>query len=329
MSLQNRIIHIMESSDVDWEKVRKIPIPEYDWKNGSPDEFYNTFVKSPHPVVLRGFYKDSELVNNFSFDQVVERFGEENVILSSQEKDGYLGKLKEIVDPKVYLFNCEMLYSKYPEISRPLMSTKLEPYLRKKIGFAQLFAGRQGTGTPLHNAGTWNFFYMVDGSKKWYFIDPYDYYTAYPMWLASIGAGAFGPKYPDEYNEKLFPAFKYCPYYTTDLQPGDILLNPPWWAHAIRNVTDKTTAVSTRWLTSGKVGTTLTNTEEDYDVCRFGSLMNFTGFKSWNYIQTILYEPCPRFDEHITLREKQGRFSEQMSKIYSGEDVLDGYKIMF
>ena len=42
----------------------EIPIPEYDWRNGNPDEFHQTFVKTPHPVVLRGFltvneYKES------------------------------------------------------------------------------------------------------------------------------------------------------------------------------------------------------------------------------------------------------------------------------
>ena len=50
---QKRIARIMENSDVDWEKKRAIKVPEYDWKNGSPDEFYQTFVKRPHPVVLR------------------------------------------------------------------------------------------------------------------------------------------------------------------------------------------------------------------------------------------------------------------------------------
>ena len=48
----------MENSDVDWEKKRAIKVPEYDWKNGSPEEFYKTFVKRPHPVVLRGFMKN-------------------------------------------------------------------------------------------------------------------------------------------------------------------------------------------------------------------------------------------------------------------------------
>jgi hypothetical protein len=35
----------MEESGLDWESIREIPIPEYDWKNGSPEEFYQGGVK--------------------------------------------------------------------------------------------------------------------------------------------------------------------------------------------------------------------------------------------------------------------------------------------
>ena len=38
---------------------------------------------------------------------------------------------------------------------------RLEPYLKMKTGYEQLFVGREGTGTPFHNAANWNMFYMV------------------------------------------------------------------------------------------------------------------------------------------------------------------------
>ena len=47
----------MENSGVDWEKAKNIPVPEYDWEKGSPEEFYQTFVRRPHPVILRNFIK--------------------------------------------------------------------------------------------------------------------------------------------------------------------------------------------------------------------------------------------------------------------------------
>ena len=40
---------------------------------------------------------------------------------------------------------------------------------------------------------------------------------------------------------------RYCPIYSVTLQPGDVLYNPPWWGHAIRNITDKSVAISNRY----------------------------------------------------------------------------------
>ncbi len=319
----------MKESNIDWEKARRIPIPEYDWKNGSPDEFYNTFGKRPHPVILRGFLKGTDLMKKYTFDQMVERFGEETVILTKPEKDGYMGKMKEVLNPKVYLHNSEILFNKYPEILEALETHKLEPYLRKKSSYAQLFVGRQGTGAPLHNAGTWNFFYMIDGTKTWYFIDPYDFYFAYPLWVPGHGAAIFLNLYPDQFRKDLYPAFQYCPYYVADLEPGDVLLNPPWWGHGIRNTSDKSVAVATRWYVDGVVGTNLKTMEDDYEVCRFAVFNFFMGLKSFRFLHDILYEPSPRYDEHVTLREKHGRFIDAQRKMSQGELEIEGYRPYF
>ncbi|RYH19390.1 hypothetical protein EON65_26145 [archaeon] len=37
-----------------------------------------------------------------------------------------------------------------------------------------------------------------------------------------------------------FPLFQYCPVYGTVLDEGDVLFNPPYWWHSIRNVTETT-----------------------------------------------------------------------------------------
>ena len=75
---------------------------------------------------------------------------------------------------------------------------------------------------------------MVDGSKKWYFIDPYDSYICAPLFRSGVAAGGCLAMYPDDYDESVMPAMKYCPYYSVELQAGDVMLNPSWWYHAIR-----------------------------------------------------------------------------------------------
>ncbi len=330
LRLGERIARKMESSGFDWEKGRAIQIPEYDWKNGNPQEFYETYIKTGHPVVLRGFMKNSTLTEEFTFDKLVEKFGEEDVLLTTKEMDGQLGKLKEVVKPKYYLHNSEVLFRKYPEIWDALELQKLNPYMGpQRCGYAQLFVGRQGTGTPFHMASNVNMFYMIDGTKRWYFHDPYDIYTAGAIWSWGAAAALFLPLYPDDYDPSALPAYKYCPYYTTDVHAGDVLYNPAWWPHAIRNITDKTAAIASRWLHGGKVGSNLRCPEEDYDINRMGSFIFMSGPKSYPFVHEILYEPSPSYDEHSTLREKNVRFTHMQWKIAKGEINVDGWRPLF
>ncbi len=95
---------------------REIPIPEYDWKNGDPETFHKTFVARPHPVILRGFMDNTDLLKKLNWDSVLNKYGEEDVFLTKKELDGYPGKLKEVNNPAIYLHNSEVLFNKYPAI---------------------------------------------------------------------------------------------------------------------------------------------------------------------------------------------------------------------
>jgi len=287
---------------------REVPIPEFDWKTKKPEEFYKIFVQKPHPVVLRGFMKDTKLLKELSWDQVLKKYGEEDVYLTKRELDGYPGKLKEVNNPNVYLHNSEKLFSKYPEIRNLCQYERLEPFLKMKVGYEQIFVGREGTGSPFHHASVYNMFYQVDGSKKWWFIDPYDTFLGYPLSIFGRAAGFLMCLWPYEYNEKAFPLFQYCPVYATTLEPGDVLFNPPWWWHSIKNVSPTSIGIASRWHTDGICGHKLLTTEEDYNIYRVGSLFFLAGIESWPFLHGILQTPSPRYDEHLTLRETRNRY---------------------
>lgn len=327
--LMDRVVAQMEASGVDFERVRERQIPEYDWKNGNPEEFYNLFVKNPHPVVLRGFMTDTELTRDFTFEKILERYGDEDVLLTRKELDGVPGKLREVDDPKVYLHNSEILFRKYPEVTRALNTKQLEPYLKMKNGYSQIFVGRCGTGSPCHNASVWNMFYMVDGSKKWYMIDPADAYLAYPMQHWGRAAGFLLGLYPDEYDEKALKAFKYCPYYTIELQPGDVMFNPPWWYHGIRNTSETSVGIATRWHPDGIAGSQYRTMEEDYDIHPMATYVFMLGEASWPFLQGVLKEPSPRYDEHATLREKKNRFTHIQRELANGDRTFMGWRPLF
>lgn len=185
---------------------------------------------------------------------------------------------------------------------------RLEPYLHMKVGYEQIFVGRKGTGSPFHHAAVYNMFYQIHGQKQWWFVDPYDTYLAYPIALLGKAASFSMCLWPHDYNKEAFKLFQYCPVYTAVLDGGDVLFNPPWWWHSIKNVSETTVAVASRWHTDGIVGHKLVMSEEDYDAYRLGSFFFFLGFQSFGFMHQILQTPSPRYDEHVTLRETRNRY---------------------
>ena len=95
---------------------QKIAIPEWDWKDkdNTPEMFYKKFVHSKHPVILRGFMKDTELLIKLNYDVIMKKWSKEDVILTKPELDGFPGKLEEVDKPGYYLHNSEVLFNKYP-----------------------------------------------------------------------------------------------------------------------------------------------------------------------------------------------------------------------
>lgn len=291
---------------------KQLTIPEYDWENGSPEDFFEKFVKTPHPVILRGFAKNTEAAKQWGFEYFLQNFGDEQVTLTRQELDGYQGKLSEVNDPAVYIHNGEIIFKRHPELLQQLECNRLQPYIKKDFGFSQMFLGRSGTGSPFHCAPIWNFFYMFEGQKTWYFIDPEYTYFAYPFTVAGRVASILLSRYPDNVDLHRLPLFKWCPYYKTTTDPGDVLLLPPWWWHAIRNVTPTSLGVATRWMSQRAVTKEYLFSSENYNINRLFDLQVFLGLtNSVPFFHGYLGNPSPEFDEHATLREKKNRFVHQ------------------
>lgn len=314
-ALSNRLIAIFEKNGYK-EAQREVPIPTYDWKKGNPQEFYDLFVVKPHPVILKNFMGKTALLKELSWDKVLSKYGDEDVFLTKKELDGYPGKLKEVNNSKIYLHNSEKLFNKFPEMKKLFDYARVEPYLKMKAGYEQLFVGKEGTGSPFHHAAVYNMFYMVDGKKQWWFIDPYDTFLGYPSSILGRAANVLMCLWPNEYNVAAFPLFKYCPVYTAVLEPGDVLFNPPYWWHSIKNVTPTSVGCATRWHTDGIVGHTLKTSEEDYNIYRLGTFLFMAGQQSVSFLHGILQTPSPRYDEHTSLRERNNRYVHKQIQIH-------------
>jgi len=106
------------------------------------------------------------------------------------------------------------------------------PYHKKYVG-AQLIFGRganssdETTGTGWHCAGGNNYFIQVAGMKRWYFMDPeYSYYMS-PLrgGLVNMMTG----------NRKMSEIHDNIPLRYADIRAGDLLYNPDWEWHTIKN----------------------------------------------------------------------------------------------
>ncbi|MGL5834277.1 MAG: cupin-like domain-containing protein, partial [Waterburya sp.] len=201
---------------------------------------------------------------------------------------------------KLYLSFCSNIFSSHPELSEELGYLDFRKYLggnsTRHLG-AQLFLGvHQATGTGAHCAGSYNLFFQIAGQKKWTFVHPDYLWLMYPMLERdfSFCASFLKKDYDEQYLNQYAPLQQYCPKYEAVLEPGDILLNPPWLWHAIDNLTDETIAVATRWV---PLGIKRSNT--------FFDLMQFVSPRVW---QERFYFLTQNSDEANVLERKTENF---------------------
>ena len=222
------------------------PLPTFDWETRSAQEFVREHIdRIPCPVVLKGFGRDTPAVRDWSVDSFVDRFPDAEV----QFIEGDRGRLERVRSEGRYAHNAETLFGEDDRLEAELQVDRLVPYAGSlEYHYSQMFLGYKSTGSPLHAANTWNFFLMVNGAKRWTFIDPDHFefvHTALTdnlvYWLSD------SLSFPHFVDAERHPMFRYCPRYTVVLEPGDVLLNPPWWWHAIENLTPSSVGVSSRW----------------------------------------------------------------------------------
>lgn len=98
---------------------------------------------------------------------------------------------------------------------------------------SQLIMGRGSndtestTGTGWHCAAGNNWFIQVKGSKRWYFMDP-----KYSSMMHPLRGGKVNMMTG---NRKMGELHDHLPLRYVDLQAGDLLYNPDWEWHTIKN----------------------------------------------------------------------------------------------
>ena len=233
-------------------------------KDLSIEEFKNHYVKKGIPVVLDGAAKDWDCVKNWSLEYFKDLHGKDEIVLVDQGDSNYpyeLTTLANVIDnirgggSKYYRFY--PLLVRHPEHLNDFDYKYLKAHRTKPVWFDafQIFIGGEGSYTALHNANQSNLFVQTYGEKKWvlyshYYsaiFDPDPIRNVYRSAPAKKDSGPFNPfdENPDFTGQ--YALFKYIDGYSVHLKPGDILWNPPFYWHAVKNVSDSI-GVGYRWL---------------------------------------------------------------------------------
>jgi len=243
-------------------------VPEMEWGPDALEQFKSGPAATQTPVVVRGLLRGASDLGDWDFESFIKTYADDVVTLTCPVGDGYLGKVQELDIPGVYLQNSEILLHRHPELMKKSGFGHLAETLAKGMTFSgifQLFAGRKNTGTWWHCAGGMNLFMMLDGRKKWSFIDP-----AESPWLFPRTSGPGRSTYYMSDNGRASPSFHHwaevlgvevgeaestmanafarCKRIEVILEPGDVLFVPPYWWHDIENLTPHTIAMATRWF---------------------------------------------------------------------------------
>jgi len=229
-------------------------------KNISSYDLKNKYIRKGIPIIIEGKANDWECVKKWSMDWLYENYCNDKVALfdplsSSSEKVNYEVEettLKDVLDAvksgdtsKYSRFN-RLLYD-HPELVKDF-DWKWLYMMRNRISSGktfQVFIGGKGTRTTLHCASEHNLFTQVYGKKHWYLFEPKcDIYLDPPINRSPYFFSRFDPENPDYQN---FPATKYLTVWECELNPGDVLFNPPNWWHQVTNMSHSI-GVGFRWF---------------------------------------------------------------------------------
>jgi len=228
----------------------------------SKEEFISEYLLKNRPVVFEGKAKDWECVQKWSLEFLKEQHGSDEIVIVDQAHEENPFEeltLAELIDgindglARYYRFY--PLIQRHPERLLDFDFKWMQEHRHQKIKFDafQVFIGPDKSYTPLHNANAANLFTQVYGEKEWmlypnYYmpvLDPNPVRSNYRTAPIRKEYGPFNPFEPE--YESPYHLFQYIDRYTTRLKPGDILYNPPYWWHAVRNF-GSTIGVGYRWL---------------------------------------------------------------------------------
>lgn len=222
----------------------EIPLPELDASEATFDRVYKMSNGFTFPVVIRQLLGNTTGVQQWSnHDWWIKNYGDEELLcgtLSQVVEDctvkGFFESLEK--GNPFYISGASVIFERHPELHDMIDNEALratEPGTRTAT---QIFMGLPDMGSDIHAAIGINVFRMIAGQKKWWFIPPDQ--TCYLKPSINVnGFSAHTQTLVGKQGAKPSPWLSKLTRYTSTLNPGDVLINPPWYWHGILNLGKK------------------------------------------------------------------------------------------
>jgi len=233
-----------------------IKLNEYDLSDVSPGEFQK-LLNDPEnpPIVAKGLIKDTIAVKTWTHEHLMKSYGDLEIVAweygtATSASRQHFDKLKlaevlrsqldETTPTSYYINNSAEIFSDYPHLADEMGSEKvLEIFKGHSINtFNQLFVGSLKTwGTDWHLGNAISCALMINGVKRWYFIDPRLTYVLKPFFNGSNGLGTQTEirRELDSYRSQN-PLYAYAPKFYVDIEPGDVIFFNKFWPHSVINI---------------------------------------------------------------------------------------------
>jgi len=241
-------------------------MPEIDVSQLTRDKFIELTNNFSTPLIVRRFLSGTAATRKWSLNYFKKHYGKLKLpIIQNGDIDNHakyvrhhqanyttltLGQLIDSIKRggKHYLNNVSRIFGVYPQLLDDMELERIERYtgidVKHSNNVTHMFMGGKKTGSSLHCSITGNFFYNIKGQKKWVLIHPK--YSRHLLPNISR-TGLFVVSHFDILKDNPNSVVFNIPRYEMVLNEGDLFFNPPWWWHAVENVTPYTIACANRF----------------------------------------------------------------------------------
>jgi len=229
-------------------------VPTFQWGEIDKDTFLRDYVQRGFPVIIKGF--PSKAAKVWSSQYFASTYGSHKIeaintsaIVSVQTTLADFIRNTENGEP-LYVRSLSDIFDKHKELIDDVGFHTFDDYMSGNYMTSQIFMSnslKKGSGTSYHCANFNNLFFQINGRKKWTFVDPQHEAMMYPMFNAKMmDVASFLTTVvlaQPEVMEKYYPLYKLAPKMEAILEPGDILMNPPWNWHMVILIFNHSTVI--------------------------------------------------------------------------------------